>query len=43
MIVDAAGTDRTAFAAGFDVCVVGAGPAGITLAPAWRRPGPASP
>ena len=32
MIVDAAGTDRTAFAAGFDVCVVGAGPAGITLA-----------
>jgi choline dehydrogenase-like flavoprotein len=32
VIVDAAGPERTAFAEGFDVCVIGAGPAGITLA-----------
>ena len=32
MIVDAAGPDRAAFARPFDLCVIGAGPAGITLA-----------
>lgn len=32
MIVDAAGPDRAAFDRGFDLCVIGAGPAGITLA-----------
>jgi choline dehydrogenase-like flavoprotein len=32
VIVDAAGPDRTAFAGSFDACVIGAGPAGITLA-----------
>lgn len=32
MIVDAATADRAAFARPFDVCIAGAGPAGITLA-----------
>lgn len=32
MILDAGRGDRTGFAQGFDVCVIGAGPAGITLA-----------
>lgn len=32
MIVDAAGPDRAAFDRPFDLCVIGAGPAGITLA-----------
>ena len=32
MIADAAAGDRTAFQRTFDVCVIGAGPAGITLA-----------
>lgn len=32
MIVDAGVVDRTLFSRVFDVCVVGAGPAGITLA-----------
>jgi choline dehydrogenase-like flavoprotein len=32
MIADAASIDRSAFDAPFDVCVIGAGPAGVTLA-----------
>jgi choline dehydrogenase-like flavoprotein len=32
MIVDAGTADRSAFAEPFDMCIVGAGPAGITLA-----------
>ena len=43
MIADAATIDRSAFERTFDVCVIGAGPAGITLArklaaagAAWR-------
>jgi choline dehydrogenase-like flavoprotein len=32
MIADAGSMDRSALWGGFDVCVVGAGPAGITLA-----------
>ena len=32
MIADAATVDRSAFGRAFDVCVIGAGPAGITLA-----------
>lgn len=32
MLVDAAGADRALFARSFDACVIGAGPAGITLA-----------
>jgi choline dehydrogenase-like flavoprotein len=32
MLLDAADADRGRFAPGFDACVVGAGPAGITLA-----------
>ena len=32
MIADASTVDRSAFGRDFDVCVVGAGPAGITLA-----------
>jgi choline dehydrogenase-like flavoprotein len=32
MLADAATTDRSTFARRFDVCVIGAGPAGITLA-----------
>ena len=32
MIADASSMDRSAFEESFDVCVIGAGPAGITLA-----------
>ena len=32
MLVDAGGADRGAFDRAFDACVIGAGPAGITLA-----------
>src|SRR6188474_2319533 len=32
MIADASSMDRSAFDGAFDVCVIGAGPAGITLA-----------
>ena len=37
MIADAATIDRSAFERTFDVCVIGAGPAGITLARTPRR------
>jgi ribulose 1,5-bisphosphate synthetase/thiazole synthase len=38
MLADATGDDRAGFARTFDVCVVGAGPAGITLARRLPRP-----
>jgi choline dehydrogenase-like flavoprotein len=39
MLIDAATPDRAAFARRFDVCVIGSGPAGITLARALAAQG----